>query len=131
MSFTVLLIEDVADSATLVQRFLSPLGYNVLWARTAEEGVQMVVDNRPNVILLDLGLPDMDGKTLVGYLRTMPDVANIPIVVVTAWPEETAKRMVTQYGCDSYLCKPIEAEKLLALLNRYLPKTRELRYQSP
>jgi DNA-binding response OmpR family regulator len=67
----------------------------------------MALDNIPDLILLDLGLPDYDGQTLAGWMRAESVLDAIPIVAVTAWPEETAKKMVESYGFDGYICKPI------------------------
>ncbi len=117
----ILLIEDIPDNATLVEKILSAQGYELIWAKTAEEGLEMGAAQPPRLILLDLGLPDMDGQTLVGYLRNIPALAHTPIVVVTAWPEETARRMVTAYGCDGFLCKPINVQEFIRLVQQKVP----------
>ena len=115
----ILLIEDMDDNATLVLKVLKARGYEVLWANTGEKGLDMAADNHPGLILLDLGLPDIDGQTLVRYFRTMPHLAGVPIIVVTAWPEETAKTMVTAYGCDAYVGKPIDIHLLTDTIRQY------------
>ncbi len=117
----VLYIEDIADNASLVQRVLSSQGYNVRWAQTAEEGLSMAEENPPQLILLDLGLPDIDGQTLVGYLRQVPSLASTPIVALTAWPEETARMMVTAYGCNGYVSKPFDVRQFISMVNSYFP----------
>lgn len=117
----VLYIEDIADNASLVQRVLTSQGYTVHWAATAEEGLTMAEANPPELILLDLGLPDIDGQTLVGYLRQVPSLAGIPIIAVTAWPEETARMMVTAYGCNGYISKPIDVRQFISTVNSYFP----------
>jgi two-component system cell cycle response regulator DivK len=103
----ILVVEDHPDSAQLVQRVLTARGWQVLQAADAETGLQMAVDHRPDLILVDLGLPDADGQTLVGWIRRVPQLAHTPIVACTAWPEETARKMVEVYGCDGYIRKPI------------------------
>lgn len=116
----ILLIEDIPDNASLVKRVLHSQGYNVTWAETAEAGLIAVEQEIPDLILLDLGLPDIDGQTLVGYLREVPGIKNTPIIAVTAWPEETARMMVSAYGCNGYISKPIDVRVFIDTVNSYL-----------
>jgi two-component system cell cycle response regulator DivK len=118
---TILLIEDFPDNASLVKRILSSQGYTILWAATAEEGLAEVEQKLPDMVLLDLGLPDIDGQTLVGYLRQVPGMAAVPIIAVTAWPEETARLMVTAYGCNGYISKPIDVRQFIQTVNSFFP----------
>lgn len=103
----ILLVEDIPDTVNLVRRALSAHGYEVVHAPDAETGLQMALDERPHLILLDLGLPDYDGQTLAGWLRAEPSLKDTPIIAFTAWPQETARNMVASYGCDGYIQKPI------------------------
>ncbi len=119
----ILLIEDIADNASLVERILTSQGYNVAWAETAEEGLAAAEKNHPDLILLDLGLPDIDGQTLIGYLRDIPGIETTPIIAVTAWPEETARLMVTAYGCNGYISKPIDVRSFIKMINAYFVET--------
>ena len=116
----VLVIEDVPDSAELECRVLRARGYEVIHAPDAESGLQMAIEGHPDLILLDLGLPDADGQTLVGWMRRVPDLARTPIVACTAWPEETARRMVEAYGCDGYIRKPISVAQFGDQIKGYL-----------
>ena len=117
----ILLIEDIADNASLVQRVLNSQGYQVTWAETAEAGLSAAEQDPPDMFLLDLGLPDIDGQTLIGYLRDLPAIAEIPIIAVTAWPEETARMMVSAYGCNGYISKPIDVRMFIKMVNSYFP----------
>jgi len=103
----ILLIEDMFDTAELVRRILTANGYEVIHAPDAETGLKMALDQLPDLILLDLGLPDYDGQTLAGWLRNEPALDGTPIVAFTAWPQETAKQMVESYGCNGYIAKPV------------------------
>jgi CheY-like chemotaxis protein len=103
----ILMIEDIPDNAELARKILLSAGYQVIHALQAEEGFDLAMTEQPNLILLDLGLPDYDGQTLAGWLRAEPKTANIPIVAFTAWPEETARQMAESYGCVGYISKPI------------------------
>ncbi len=115
----ILLIEDVPDNATLVQRALSTQGYEIHWADTAEKGLELASQVQPDLILLDLGLPDIDGQTLVGYLRHLPGLETTPIIAVTAWPVETARLMVTAYGCNDYISKPFDVKRFIETIGSY------------
>jgi two-component system cell cycle response regulator DivK len=116
----ILYVEDVPDNATLVDKVLSARGHVVLHAPDAETGLAMARQEHPDLILLDLGLPDADGQTLAGWLRHTPELAATPIVAVTAWPEETAARMVQVYGCNGYISKPINVAKFGDQIAAYL-----------
>ncbi len=118
---TILLIEDIADNATLVKKVLSAKGYEIIWAKNGEIALDLGAKHSIGLILLDLGLPDIDGQTLVSYLRDVPGLAKTPIIVVTAWPEEHARMMVSAYGCDAYIGKPVDIHELADLVSEYLP----------
>ena len=115
----ILMIEDIPDNATLVKRVLASQGYEIYWAETAESGLEMAEKFAPDMILLDLGLPDIDGQTLVGYLRQVNGMEHTPIIAVTAWPLETARMMVTAYGCNDYISKPIDVREFIKRINSY------------
>lgn len=117
----ILLVEDMPDTVELVRKALSAHGYQVVHAPDAETGFQMALDERPNLILLDLGLPDYDGQTLAGWLRAEPTLTAIPIIAFTAWPQETARKMVESYGCNGYIQKPIvKVKDFVDEINSYL-----------
>jgi len=117
----ILLIEDIPDNADLVRRALSATDYEIIHAADAETGLQMALAHCPDLILLDLGLPDYDGQTLAGWLREESTLKATAIVALTAWPEETAKQMVESYGFDGYICKPImKVRKFVSQINSFL-----------
>ncbi len=117
----ILLVEDILDNAALVRKALSGRNYEIIHALDAETGLSLALEHVPDLILLDLGLPDYDGQTLAGWLRAEPVLDSTPIVAVTAWPEETAKKMVESYGFDGYICKPIiKVAEFAAKIDSYL-----------
>lgn len=121
---TILLVEDIPDTVELVRRALTAHGYDLLHAPDAETGLQMALEHHPALILLDLGLPDYDGQTLAGWLRAEPALQGIPIVAFTAWPQETARRMVESYGCNGYIPKPIvRVKEFIELIETFLTET--------
>jgi two-component system cell cycle response regulator DivK len=103
----ILVVEDIPDNAELTRKMLVSAGYEVIHAGDAETGLEMALSQSPDLILLDLGLPDYDGQTLAGWLRDSPGTAQTPIVAFTAWPEETARQMAESYGCNGYIAKPV------------------------
>jgi DNA-binding response OmpR family regulator len=117
----ILLIEDIPDNAELVRRALSASGYEIIHAADAETGLRMALAEIPDLILLDLGLPDYDGQTLAGWLRAESTLDATLIVALTAWPEETAKQMVESYGCNGYISKPIiKINDFVSRINSFL-----------
>ena len=116
----ILYIEDIEDNQTLVKKIVMSQGHEFLWAHTAEMGLEMALNSHPDLILLDLGLPDSDGQTLSVWMRSEPDLENVPIIVLTAWPEEVARHTVDAYSLDGYLCKPISPKSLLQIINTAL-----------
>ena len=103
----ILIVEDTADSAELASRILNSRGYETVHAWDAETGLQMALEQLPDLILLDLGLPDYDGLTLASWLRAESILEHVLIVAYTAWPPDTAKQMAESYGCDGYIGKPV------------------------
>lgn len=116
---TILLIEDDDYSARLVIRTLRHSGYQVLRASDGESGLLMAVEERPDLILLDLGLPDLEGQTLAALIRDAPELAHVPLIAVTAWPPATADEMAKAYGCDGYISKPISPRRFPSQVAAY------------
>ena len=118
----ILYIEDIEDNLTLVQKLITSHGHEFLWANNDENGLDMAISNQPDLILLDLGLPDSDGQTLSVWLRSEPTLESVPIIVLTAWPEEVARHTVDAYKLDGYLCKPFSLTELIQLIDTALNK---------
>ncbi len=110
----ILIVEDIPDNAELVRRIMVSRGFEVLHAADAETGLEMAMSSHPDLILLDLGLPDHDGLTLAGWLRAEAAFGQVPIIAYTAWPPEAASHMAETYGCDGYIGKPIGSVKEFA-----------------
>ncbi len=102
-------MEDDAYQSRLMKRILEHGGFEVMVADDGETGLQMAMLQKPDLILLDMGLPDLDGQTVAGLLKASSFVCDIPIVAVTAWPQDVAAEMASKYGCDGYFSKPISA----------------------
>lgn len=117
---TILQIEDNFANMRLVERVLEPHGYRLLHAANGQTGIDLALQELPDLILLDMGLPDMDGQTLVAVLRESSELAGTPIVALTAWPQEIAGEMATRYGCNGCITKPIDVNEFPNLIAPYL-----------
>lgn len=119
----ILLVEDMPDNVELARKILVSAGYEVIHAKDAETGYQLALEQHPDMILLDLGLPDYDGLTLAGQLREDPSFESMPIIAFTAWPPETAQKMAESYGCNGFIGKPIvRVNEFLAQVHAYIAK---------
>ena len=111
--FLVLVIEDDAPVRNLIATTLKANDYNYVMAETGESGVMSAATHNPDMILLDLGLPDLDGVEVIRRVRTW---SNVPIIVISARNEDTDKIEALDAGADDYLTKPFSVEELLARL---------------
>ena len=91
----------------LVKRILEARQHQVIHVSDGESGLKAAVEEVPDIILIDLGLPDIDGQTLIALIKRVPELNDTPMVAVTAWPEDTAREMAEAYGCDGFISKPI------------------------
>lgn len=106
----ILHIEDNHANQVLLERVLTPHGFEVRHAADGETGIEMALEFQPDLILVDLGLPDLDGQTVGTLLRQMPTLQGVPIVAITAWPPEKARETAERYGLDGCLMKPIDVK---------------------
>jgi two-component system, cell cycle response regulator DivK len=103
----ILLIEDSLENTILVERVLGASGYELLNAATGELGIQMAIEQMPDMVLIDIGLPDIDGHTVLTLLRQVSELEGVPLVAITAWPADIAQEMCQRYGYDGVIIKPI------------------------
>ncbi|HEX7961872.1 MAG TPA: ATP-binding protein [Terriglobales bacterium] len=113
---TVLVIDDDAAVRDLMSRFLGKLGLNVIAVPSGEEGVRIARQIRPLVITLDVILPDCDGWSVLNKLKADPELANIPVIMVTIVDNEA---MGFDLGASSYLIKPVDRERLAVLIEKH------------
>ncbi len=120
MSKKILLIEDNPYDARLIVRILENRGYEVIHAKDAAMGLREAAKQNPDLVLLDMGLPDLDGQTVATLFRRTPELEHLPLVAVTAWPPDTARDMAEAYGCLGYISKPISAREFHTQVAGYL-----------
>ncbi len=103
-----------------MERIFKPLDYRLIQAEDGESGVGLAMEEKPDLILVDMGLPDIDGQTVATLLRQIPDLEKIPLIAITAWPENKAQEMAKLYGFDACFVKPIDIRTFPTLLAQYL-----------
>lgn len=117
----VLVIEDFEDTRYLMRLEMEQRGYRVIEAADGEQGVALAVSEQPDIILMDIGLPVMDGIAATRQLRARPEMRDTLIVALTAHHETEYRANALSAGCDAYLTKPIDFDWLIDLLSRLLP----------
>ena len=117
---TILVIEDNELNMKLVKSLLEIGKYRVLAAEDAESGIQVARENHPDLILMDIQLPGMDGLTATKILKADRKVHAIPIVALTSHAMEGDDKKALTAGCDGYIPKPIDTKNFLATIGQYL-----------
>ena len=108
----VLYIEDNLDNMILVKRVLEIEGYEVIAAQTGAEGLARAIQDRPDIIITDINLPDIDGYEITNSLKKNKKTAHIPVVAMTANVMKKDQDHVFDAGCDGYISKPIDIDEL-------------------
>jgi CheY-like chemotaxis protein len=108
----VLVVEDEPASLKLAHLVLATEGHEVAKAEAADKALEEILRFEPDVILLDLELPGIDGLTLARLLKSKPETQHIAIVAITAFPERYSQERALSAGCDAYLAKPVNTRKL-------------------
>ena len=119
---TILYIEDNLDNRTLVRRVLMVEGYEILEAGNAGDALDLLGTHRPDLILMDINMPDIDGYTLTSKIRNLPGFTGVPIVALTANVMRGDREKSLEAGCDGYIQKPVDIDLLPQQIERYLRK---------
>ena len=123
----VLVVDDNATNRKLISDLLAFAGYEILGAADAEEAQALLRRERPDLILMDIALPGMDGLTLTRQLKADARTREIPVVALTAFAMKGDEQRVLDAGCDGYISKPIDTVRLLVRVAETL--ARGLRYR--
>jgi CheY-like chemotaxis protein len=119
---TVLVVEDFEDNRFMMRRLLEMSGYHVLEAINGEEAIEIARRNLPDLILMDLSLPLLDGLAATRRIRQQAELRQVPIVAVSAHDTADFHAEALAAGCNDYVTKPIDFDQLEKLLKRLLPK---------
>jgi two-component system cell cycle response regulator DivK len=122
-SFTVLYVEDDPESRLLIRRVLQADGYAVIEAKDAADGLASATEQRPDLILIDINLPEVDGLTLARQIKSVPDLASTPVVALTANVMRGDRERSLGAGCDGYIQKPIDVDLLPRQISQFLRRT--------
>lgn len=117
---TVLIVEDNELNMKLFHDLLEAHGYDTIEARTGPEALKLADEHRPDLILMDIQLPEVSGLEVTQKLKKTPDLAQIPVIAVTAFAMKGDEERIRQGGCEDYIAKPISVVSFLEKVKRYL-----------
>ena len=118
----ILIAEDNAVNRELLRELLETHGHIVTEACNGEEALRLLDDSRPDILLLDLGMPVLDGYQTIRKIREKPSLAGLPVLAVTAYAMQGDKERILSSGFDGYMSKPIDPKLLYQELDRLLSK---------
>ena len=122
MSKRILVVEDQEDNRRIIRDLLSASGYGLVEATTGEEGLKMATTEKPDLILMDIQLPGMDGYEVTRRIKANPELNPIPIIVVTSYALSGDDKKAFDAGCNGYVTKPFSPRVLLAKIREFLPE---------
>lgn len=117
---TILYVEDNPENRMLVRRILQAEGYRVLEAQNATHAVEVVQNEKPDLVLMDINMPDIDGYTLTTQFKAMTQFQKVPIIALTANVMRGDRERTLEAGCDGYIQKPIDVDELPNQIKRFL-----------
>jgi two-component system, cell cycle response regulator DivK len=121
MSKRILVIEDQEDNRQIVRDLMTASGYELIEATTGEEGIEAAAREKPDLILMDIQLPGIDGYEVTRRIKANPKLKKIPIIAVTSYALSGDDKKAFAAGCDGYVTKPYSPRLLLAKIREYLP----------
>jgi two-component system, cell cycle response regulator DivK len=121
MTKRILVVEDTEDNRQIVRDLLTSVGYELIEAVDGAEGVAMAQSHRPDLILMDMQLPELDGYEATRRIRAIPELAKVPIIAVTSYALSGDEAKTRAAGCDGYVAKPFSPRQLLAKVREFLP----------
>lgn len=122
--FLLLIVDDTPDTLVVTSLHLQQAGFRVISASNGEEALKIAEVSSPDLILMDIGMPGLDGLGATRRLREHPTLRLIPVVALTAFSTEGFRRAAYDAGCDGYLTKPVDFDRLNELIRRLLPVRR-------
>jgi len=121
VSKRVLIVEDQEDNRAILRHLLSKSGYDLIEATNGEEGVALAQSQRPDLILMDVQLPIIDGYEATRRIKSNAELRSIPVIAVTSYALSGDEAKARAAGCDAYFAKPFSPRLLLAKIRKYLP----------
>ena len=121
MSKRILVVEDQEDNRAILRDLLTNVGFEILEAVNGEEGVRMAAAHRPDLILMDIQLPVIDGYEATRRIKAQEQLRAIPIIAVTSYALSGDEQKARLAGCDAYVTKPFSPYQLLSVIRSHLP----------
>jgi two-component system cell cycle response regulator DivK len=121
---TVLYVEDSLDNRVLVRRVLQSEGFQVIEAENATRAMEVLEVHHPDLILMDINLPEVDGYSLTTHLKLRPELKKVPIIALTANVMRGDRERSLDAGCDGYIQKPIDVDTLAGQIDQYIIRSR-------
>lgn len=121
----ILIVEDNEINLKLIKTVLKTKGYLLVEARDGEEALKSVTSERPDIILMDIQIPKVDGLEVTRRIRDMKDLRDIPIIGLTAHAMEGDRKKILEAGCDGYIAKPINTRTFIVEIEAILKKKAE------
>ena len=121
MTKRILVVEDTEDNRQIMRDLLSSAGYDLVEAVDGAEGVAMAKCQRPDLILVDIQLPVVDGYEATRRIKADPALSHIPVIAVTSYALSGDEAKTRDAGCDGYMAKPFSPRQLLQKVREYLP----------
>ncbi len=122
MSATILYIEDNFDNRLLVRRVLEAEGYRVIEAEDGVQGLDYLQSEVPDLVLMDINLPEVDGYEMTKRLKQLPSMTKVPVIAMTANVMKGDREKTIAAGCDGYIPKPIDIDTLPSQIAKFLRK---------
>ena len=120
----ILYVEDNTDNRLLIRRVLQAEGYTVLEAENTKDALQILYFQRPDLILMDINLPEIDGYSLTVQIKQLPELSTVPIIALTANVMRGDRERTMRAGCDGYIQKPVDVDLLPGQILKFLhPQT--------
>lgn len=123
MSKTILIVESDEKNLKFLKRIIDFLGYRSLTATDGNEGIRLAKENIPDLILMDIRLPGMDGSEALRVLRKDTTTKNIPIIAVTYYAMKGDREMFLSEGFDGYISKPISLQEFAEIVKKFVPRS--------
>ena len=120
MSKRILVVEDQPDNRQIIRDMLTPTDYEIAEAENGEQALAAIAKQRPDLILMDIQLPIMDGYAAARRIKADPALRMIPIIAVTSYALNGEEKKARAAGCDDYVPKPFSPRQLLAKIRQYL-----------
>lgn len=120
MSQKILVIEDTEDNRQILRDLLGMAGYDMIEAHDGAEGVAKAAEHRPDLILMDIQMPVMDGYEATRRIKANPDLKAIPVIAVTSYALSGDEAKTREAGCDGYIAKPYSPRQMLAKVREIL-----------